>query len=325
MADINVKAYIDQLRQALPYVPPVPVHKLKALHKKQDFGSIVRLIRAGMNVDVRLTLHWTSGPPPKGLEAASAWIELPKNMPRYGTPAFKELKLNIFILKSFAAERGYQEFAITVAHELSHVVLESIKHPLRKEEKAVDLTAMLLGFSYLYRSAAHTLRPISDRLFQRSQLGYLTEDELDKACKILVPFRMRAKRATLAYCKQSAGALVLLGVWGSAWAAGTVSSKWDAHQIAIAEERELSTKIPIRYSERMALIKASAGLISITRVFNIDPPPSHTFDLAGFERTLHKNVCAAKHENIKKGVSYYYEYQRLTGEPIAQFKINSCP
>jgi len=102
MSYISVESYIEQLRQQLPYVPPVPVSVIKALHKKRDFAGIVRLIRSTMNVGVNLNLHWTSGPAPKEIPNAPAWIRLPEKMPYYGTPAFKEMKLDIFILKSLS-------------------------------------------------------------------------------------------------------------------------------------------------------------------------------------------------------------------------------
>jgi hypothetical protein len=184
MPDIDVKAYIGQLRRDLPYVPPIPVRKIKWLHSKRDFGGVVKLIRSTMNVDVRLTLHWTSTQSNQ-TSNAPAWIVVPQKMPYYGTPAFKALKLDMFIMKSFA-EKPYDQFAMAVAHELSHVVLDAIEHPLRNDEKAVDLTAMLLGFSYLYRKAAHTSRYITDRTMRTSQLGYLSKSEVNQAAKMLV-------------------------------------------------------------------------------------------------------------------------------------------
>jgi hypothetical protein len=171
MPDIDIKSYIDQLRKALPYVPPVPVQKIKALREKSDYDSVVKLIRSTMNVGANLTVHWTSGLPPREIPNANAWISLPETMPYYGTPAFKEQTLDIFILKSYRDASTYDEFARTVSHELSHVVLESIHHPLRREEKAVDLTAMLLGFSYIYRTASHTVRWVDAKHQVHSQLG----------------------------------------------------------------------------------------------------------------------------------------------------------
>jgi hypothetical protein len=100
-----------------------------------------------MNVEVKLRVGWVnSGGENKD---APAWVQLPHNMPPYGSTAFKDLTITMFIRKSFLERSKYDQAAITAAHELSHIVLESINHPLRREEKAVDLTAMLLGFRKL--------------------------------------------------------------------------------------------------------------------------------------------------------------------------------
>jgi hypothetical protein len=229
MPDINVKGYIDRLREALPYVPPIPVQEIKALHKTGDLGGVVKLIRNTMNVGVGLTIHWTGGPPPKEIPGALAWINLPGKMPYYGTAAFKDLKLDIFIMKSFAQTKPYDQFAMAVAHELSHVVLESIEHPLRKEEKAVDLTAMILGFSYLYRSAAHTIQRVGYNQFQQNHLGYLSEREIDAAAKILVPSRLRAKHGMLKFAWENSRLLVYLGIIATIWGGTFMSSRWNAH------------------------------------------------------------------------------------------------
>jgi hypothetical protein len=133
-------------------VPPIAVEKIKALHEKGDLGGIVKFIRNTMNVNVRLALHWTTE---QSRMNAPAWIRLPEKVPYYGTDAFKEMKADMFIVKEFAQAASCNQFAIVVAHEFSHVVLDAIGHPLRKDEKAVDLTAMLLGFSYCI-AQAHT-------------------------------------------------------------------------------------------------------------------------------------------------------------------------
>jgi hypothetical protein len=198
MPDIDVKAHLDQLRKVLPYVPPIAVEKIKALHEKGDLGGVVKLVRNTMNVNVHLTLHWTSGLHWTSENSATwkrpnapAWIVGPEKMPYYGTDAFKEVKVDLFITKEFAGKAQYYQFAMAVAHELSHVVLDAIDHPLRQEEKAVDLTAMLLGFSYLYRKGAHTVERVGNNQFRHASLGYLSEREIDAASKILIPSRMR--------------------------------------------------------------------------------------------------------------------------------------
>jgi len=220
MADIDVNAYIDQLRRSLPYVPPFLNHQIKALHRKGEFGGIVRLVRSMMNVDARITLHWTNNSPSN--REAKAWIRLPNDMPNYGTQAFKDLKLDMFILKSFAHQSRYHEFAVVVAHEFSHVILESIRHPLRTDEKAVDLTAMLLGFSYSYRLAAHAVRAYPGNIVETSRIGYLTENELNTACRVLLPQNLRLRHLAISFLRRGWGLLVLLGMCFGAWLYGAV-------------------------------------------------------------------------------------------------------
>jgi len=87
-----------------------------------------------MNVGVNLTLHWTSGPPPH--EKAQAWIKIPPDMPYYGTPDFRALKMDMFILKSFRDKSTWDEFAIVVAHELSHVILDSNRASITRRRKS---------------------------------------------------------------------------------------------------------------------------------------------------------------------------------------------
>jgi len=321
MSDIDVKAYLDQLRQALPYVPPLPVREIRTLHRKRDFGAIVRLIRRTMNVQVGLTIHWTNGPPPKRIEKAKAWISLPEKMPYYGSPAFKKLKLDIFILKEFLETTRYDEFTIAVAHELSHVVLESIENPLRKEEKAVDLTAMLLGFSYVYRMAAHTRR-VGYNVIRRSQLGYLSELEMNAAAKLLVPSRLRAKGGLLKYARERIAGVVYLGIIVAIWAGIFVSSQWDKYQIAAAEQNKWAGRLPLRINDDLTLVDAYNGLASITRVFQLVGRPAN---LSGFEASVRNNVCADNKANIKKGISYINEYRIGVNELVDRIEIASCP
>src|ERR1700686_2987982 len=57
----------------------------------------------------------------------------------------------------------------------------------RAEEKAVDLTAMLLGFSLLYRRAAHVVKRVGYNQYREERLGYLGPNELNEACRVLIP------------------------------------------------------------------------------------------------------------------------------------------
>jgi len=186
MSDIDVKSYLDQLKRVLPCVPPISKGPLKALHAAQSYKGMVQLIKKAMNIeDVTFLVSWV----PEGAaqqsqqKDAPAWVQLPRlpdKLPFYGTKAFKETSLKIFFRKPFLERHTYDQVAIVIAHELSHVVLDSIRHPLHREEKAVDLTAMLLGFRLLYLSGAHKEHRTSKSI-QTETIGYLSPAEVQLA------------------------------------------------------------------------------------------------------------------------------------------------
>jgi hypothetical protein len=94
------------------------------------------------------------------------------------------MRLDICLRRSFLQQSAYDQIAIAIAHELSHIVLDSIKHPLRRCEKAVDLTAMLLGFSRLYSSGSYKEQRLKHGTATQ-QLGYLSANEVKRANQII--------------------------------------------------------------------------------------------------------------------------------------------
>lgn len=319
--EIDVRAYIEQLRRALPYVPPIPVKKIKALHNNGDFGGVVKLIRSTMNVDVGLTLHWTTTPP-REMPNAPAWITMPAKMPYYGTDAFKELKLEIFIMKPFANTAPFDQFAMAIAHELSHIVLDSIEHPLRREEKAVDLTAMILGFSYLYRKAAHTLTQVGYNQYQRNQLGYLSQAELDTACSILLPSRLRVLRLALLTAQHFAGLLILAAVFGIVTISLFAYDKWQLQQRLVEEAAALRSNLPMNVGPSTVLIGARVGILSLTSIYRVVLRSSNV-DLVTFEQRLRAGACSEHRSNIDSGATYRYQYE--TEDRNLSFEFSSCP
>jgi hypothetical protein len=184
--DFNVRTFLHEIRRTLPYVPPIPVAALKSLHETQDYKGMVRLVKRAMNIEhVTFQVVWV--PPSSANKGAHkdspAWVQLPVDMPFYGTKAFRELTIKMYFRQEFV-EKAYDEATVIIAHELSHVVLESIRHPLRGCEKVVDLTAMLLGFSRLFGSACYKEQRVGN-IIKVDKLGYLSRAEVQLANHIL--------------------------------------------------------------------------------------------------------------------------------------------
>jgi hypothetical protein len=103
---------------------------------------------------------------------------------RSGGEAFRQLRIDILLRKSFLEQSPFDEVSMGIAHELSHLVLDSIKHPLRRCEKAVDLTAMMLGFRCLFATGTCKEIHLKDHIEVRQQ-GYLSPEEVRRADRII--------------------------------------------------------------------------------------------------------------------------------------------
>jgi hypothetical protein len=191
-----IDLFIDLLVPSLGGIrPSIPIYEsaLHGAYKDRDYTEMVRLIRDTLRLDLRVRVglvnHTTREEP--------AWIEMPSVMPRYGTAEFKQTLVTVYIQKSFLKDAGYKQVVIIIAHELSHVVLSSIQHPLQHEEVAVDLTAMLLGFRDFYRLGVE-YQPILETIMlilvaivlrivitRKRNLGYLTPHEVRYAGRVM--------------------------------------------------------------------------------------------------------------------------------------------
>jgi hypothetical protein len=65
-----------------------------------------------MKIDTNLRIGWVNS---GGMENAPAWIQLPAKMPFYGSKAFREMTITMFLRRSFL-----DHVAIAIAHEFSH-------------------------------------------------------------------------------------------------------------------------------------------------------------------------------------------------------------
>ncbi len=175
-------------------MPPISVDKLTDLHRARDYKGMVRLIKHAMNVETDIRILWVSEGEGQKINDAPGWIELPLEMPPYGSDAFRKMRIDICLRKSFLEQNPFDEVSMGIAHELSHLVLDSIGHPLRRCEKAVDLTAMMLGFRRLFAAGAHKEIRFKDRV-QVRQLGYLSASEVRQADLLIEQYQASSTHA----------------------------------------------------------------------------------------------------------------------------------
>jgi hypothetical protein len=83
-----------------------------------------------------------------------AWINIPEPSPRYVDGDFLRMSVHITIRELLLRRGSIEAIAFMLAHELCHALLNSFNHPLRRNEKVVDLLAMHCGCALLFESFA---------------------------------------------------------------------------------------------------------------------------------------------------------------------------
>lgn len=80
-----------------------------------------------------------------GTEGIVAQVLIPDNIPLYGTKELEGYPIEIVVNSYYW---NYPATLVSIlSHELSHVLLESIKHPQRENELYVDIVPLLFGMS----------------------------------------------------------------------------------------------------------------------------------------------------------------------------------
>ena len=181
-----VESYIDRLRASFGKLRPLVVDEsLRPFYDAKDYAGMVYRIQTTLHLDLTIRLGLVNSGGPRG---APAWVERPTIMPMFGTAAFRQKIVTVYLRKTFLAEMPFDTVVIAIAHELCHVVLDAINHPLRREEEAVDLTAMLLGFRDFFVTGCRVMREQSlfgYQEYETSSLGYLSQEEVSHAAQYM--------------------------------------------------------------------------------------------------------------------------------------------
>jgi hypothetical protein len=182
-----VESYTTELKQSLGLWESVSEKELRALYKAKDYAGMVRHIKRVLRIELIVRVMIVK----KGGEDCPAWIRMPMLIPLYGTEALRLTTVELYIQSSFLKDSNFEQVVMAIAHELCHVVLKCIGHPLQKEEVAVDITAMLCGFRNFYMKGCEVtyVRRLSfwERLWgirshsTKLVLGYLTREEVTYA------------------------------------------------------------------------------------------------------------------------------------------------
>lgn len=163
--------------------PLTSTHSLMDAWEQEKVAEMVSVLskHMGIGCDLRLSLVKDDF---VGLDAP-AWTEVPKYFPFIDTAEYRTTEVTIFVRKSALDTWQFDSLIVALAHELSHIVLESFQQGFEKVEEAVDITAIILGFGrfYIRGSYVKLLSPIvadngEQWIMEEAQLGYLSREEI---------------------------------------------------------------------------------------------------------------------------------------------------
>jgi len=179
----NQKApVVDELRTALNQLircvgvrEEIPSNAFASFLRREDTQGCVQLIATKLGLPVRISLSYVSedsktrgterfrttalvrtGSSGRGTEGVVAEVDIPQDLPMYGTQALKDYTVPVRISRNICK---YPSTLVTLlAHELSHILLVSLFHPNKDSELHTDLVPIVSGFHGIVRRGRKRIR-----------------------------------------------------------------------------------------------------------------------------------------------------------------------
>jgi len=126
----------------------------------------------------------------RGVEGITAQVSIPSFIPLYGASKLQNFTVNVKI--SDNCRKYPQTFVTIMAHELSHILLHSLRHKEKNNEFYADLTAMILGFSkvtWIGRKVVETRKKLFSIETLTTTYGYLKDEQFNFAYDKIIEIR----------------------------------------------------------------------------------------------------------------------------------------
>jgi len=194
---------VTELAELLPVRPPAPASKYYSLLRSKRVKECVEAMASYLNLPIKIDLQYVKPGDTSGnhfqsrdmvttdhsghaSDSITAQVLMPSFLPLYGSEEFRNLTFTVKVSQS-CTESPRVLIAI-LAHELSHIVLNSLWYPDKENEIKTDLTAMLLGFRDAMRDGRKLITdetPIltasNQRVTRTTTYGYLSDELFDCA------------------------------------------------------------------------------------------------------------------------------------------------
>jgi hypothetical protein len=164
----EISSALAELIACLGVKEEMPFHDLVVFLRKRETEECVQQIATRLGMPVRISLSYV----PKGfrpgsnggfrssalartdwtgrsVECITAQVLIPEHLPMYGSSSLQGYSIQVRVSEDCY---GYPDtFIAIMAHELSHVLLSSLRSPYKDSELHTDLVPIILGFREVIR------------------------------------------------------------------------------------------------------------------------------------------------------------------------------
>jgi hypothetical protein len=164
---------------------------LKQSFDERNFRNCINILKDRMGIGCHIILRiyrddrfpWSH---------CNGVVNIPTFIPLIGTDQFNCFEFIISIRQSTKIK--YETFVYTILHEMSHILLHTMRHRLKESEEATDILVMMHGFTNIMREGMvveHRTGDIlrdgfSRRLNDETELiGYLGRANFDRVANYL--------------------------------------------------------------------------------------------------------------------------------------------
>jgi len=202
MSNQEITNALDEMVICCGVKEDIAFDDLIALLQKKDTQGCVQEIATRLGLPIRINLSyvpkdfkpgntnrfcsselaktdWTG----RGMEGITAQVYIPQNLPMFGTSALQDYPIEVRVSEN-CHEHPYTFVAI-MAHELSHVLLASLRSPHKDSELHTDLVPILLGFRDAVRRGRRKTEMRTSgntTTTYTTTYGYLTDWRFEFAC-----------------------------------------------------------------------------------------------------------------------------------------------
>ena len=192
---------LDELMTCLGIKEEMGSHDLVALLWKKDTEGCVQEIATRLGLPIRINLSyvpkdfkpgntnrfrssalsktdWTG----RGIGGIIAQVSIPQYLPMFGTSDLQGYPIQVRVSENCHAHPD--TFIAVMAHELSHVLLASLRLTHMDSELHTDLVPIILGFRDIVRKGRKTVKSTkigNTTTTQTNTYGYLTDSQFEFA------------------------------------------------------------------------------------------------------------------------------------------------